>query len=191
MALLLQTKFAGRGIIYVLLVLPMTMSPVIVGLMWKLFMDLWRGVCALHSLDPPMIHRDIKPQNLLIDSNDRLKISDFGSAQGIVGCTDLITNSAGTYTFMAPELMAGNRDFRGKPLDIWAIGVTLYYMLEGRSPYKSKSLIELSNEIQNEEIGLSDKYSDSLNDLFKRIFEKNPETRISISTIKNHDWLVN
>ncbi len=39
LALLLQTKFAGRGIIYVLLVLPMTMSPVIVGLMWKLFMD--------------------------------------------------------------------------------------------------------------------------------------------------------
>lgn len=65
-----------------------------------------------------IVHRDIKPQNLLLDANNNLKISDFGSAQEMALGRDEFSNSAGTYAFMAPELHGGQGSFKGRPVDI-------------------------------------------------------------------------
>ncbi|CAN5359658.1 hypothetical protein BH09SUM1_BH09SUM1_31630 [soil metagenome] len=91
-----------------------------------------RGVEALHSAD--IIHRDIKPQNIMIARDGRVKITDFGISR----TKDMISEEAhrskiaGTPKFMSPEQARG--EAASKQSDIYSLGATLYYTLTGRSP---------------------------------------------------------
>ena len=152
------------------------------------FRQIVDAVFYLHE-NASIVHRDLKPQNILIDNSGNLKISDFGASQGVNGKTDIFTNSAGTYAFMAPELMGSAKEFRGKPLDIWALGITLYFMLEGTSPYNSRSIIDLLNEVREIELIIPAKYSSPLRNLLMKMLEKDPDQRLAIKDIKEHEWL--
>jgi serine/threonine protein kinase len=79
-----------------------------------------------------IIHRDIKPSNLLLGDDDNVKIGDFGVSNEFDGDDAVITNSVGTPAFMPPEAIteSGN-SWLGKPLDIWAMGITLYSFVYG------------------------------------------------------------
>ena len=86
-------------------------------------------------------HKDIKPDNLLIDSLDRLKISDFGVSSlmsGGVGKEGKANVRAGTKAFQPPELLLydKNKEVDAKSSDIWAMGVCLYLWLYGTFPFK-------------------------------------------------------
>ena len=86
----------------------------------------------LHSLNPPVIHRDIKPQNIIRQSNGKIYLVDFGAVTDIYRQT-LIGSSTvvGTYGYMAPE------QFRGKAVpttDLYGLGTTLLYLLTDSSP---------------------------------------------------------
>lgn len=97
-----------------------------------------------------MIHRDIKPENILIDENDNLKIADFGVSHIMESSEDSeIKDNAGTKAFTAPE--GWSRNFKGKPLDMWASGITLYNMAFGNLPFFSKDPNKLKNSIINDE----------------------------------------
>ncbi len=72
-----------------------------------------------------VIHRDIKPDNLLIDENDRIKIADFGVSFLMENGSDEISTTKGSNYFFAPEVCQGTI-FKGRKSDIWAAGVTLY-----------------------------------------------------------------
>jgi [calcium/calmodulin-dependent protein kinase] kinase len=100
-----------------------------------------------------IVHRDLKPDNLLIDEMNRLKLVDFGSAHSIRE-GDLVTNTSGTYAFMAPEVFTENKHFHARPLDIWAAGVTLYYILFDKIPFEGKRLTELTQSIINDELDI-------------------------------------
>ncbi|OMJ71306.1 hypothetical protein SteCoe_30525 [Stentor coeruleus] len=138
-----------------------------------------------------VIHRDIKPQNILFDSEDNLKLSDFGSAQHLQYGIDEFTFSAGTFAFMAPELHGGSRKFKGKPADIWAAGITLYFMIEDCTPFKSKKFFDLVNEVKTQPIVIPVHLSENLKDLLNKMLCKDPDKRITIEEIKNHPWLIN
>jgi len=156
----------------------------------KYFEELVKGLEYLHCVSK-VVHRDIKPQNILIGKNSQLKISDFGSAQSIAEGKQEFGNTAGTYAFMAPELHGGYKSFKGKPLDMWAAGITLYYMLEAKTPFKSKKLMELSEEVKSNEVTIPEEYSSGLKDLLSKLLCKNPDCRISVEETKNHPWLNN
>ena len=152
------------------------------------FCQLIVGLEYLHDT-LKVVHRDIKPQNLLLDHEDQLKICDFGAAQLLENGKDEFTNSAGTYAFMAPELHGGARVFKGTATDVWAAGITLFYMLEGRTPYHSRKSLDLSEEVRAKDISIPSNYSKELRELFLRIFDRNPDARATLAEIKASDWL--
>ena len=155
----------------------------------KYFRQLIEGLEYVHEI-LKVVHRDIKPQNILFDANDDLKISDFGSAQYLQLGRDELTSSAGTYAFMAPELHSGSKVFKGKPTDFWAAGITLYYMMEGKTPFNSKKITDLANEVKNLKIVFPAHFSDNLKELLNKILDKDPDTRIGIEGIKKSKWFL-
>ena len=96
-----------------------------------------QGLMACH--EERVYHRDVKPANIVLCDNGAVRLVDFGIAR-IVGKNPLTvdTNVIGTPEFLAPELLTDHRP--GPGTDLWALGVTLYCALEGRSPFRAETL---------------------------------------------------
>ncbi len=92
-----------------------------------------RGLEVAHSQDPPVIHRDIKPQNILVGydaSGIRIRIADFGLAKK-TDPISLMASARGTVGFKPPEVMAGKDSTAS---DVWALGCVFYLLLTDRMP---------------------------------------------------------
>lgn len=103
-----------------------------------------RGLNVAHSENPPIVHRDIKPQNILIgydDSGLRARVSDFGLAKRVNPLT-LLASAAGTKIFKAPEVIR-NQKSDSCAGDVWALGCILYMLLTDRFPFKESEEMEL------------------------------------------------
>ncbi|CAD8196625.1 unnamed protein product [Paramecium pentaurelia] len=154
------------------------------------FSDFIKGLDYLHEC-VNVIHRDIKPENLLVNFQDQLKIADFGVSHIMEDGQDgRISNQTGTQAYLAPEVFKG-QNFDGKPVDIWAGGVTLYQMVYGRLPFPSQKSMELRQQILEDNppypqpIG----FHSSILKLLQGMLEKNPEKRYKIDQIILDDWL--
>ena len=87
-----------------------------------------RGLCVAHNANPPIIHRDIKPQNILVGYEAdglRARLSDFGLAKEVNPLT-LLATAAGTLSFKPPESFRGKRHSDSPAADVFALGVTMY-----------------------------------------------------------------
>lgn len=100
-----------------------------------IFYEIVRGVQSIHKMN--IIHRDIKCENILLkkiskSKNFVCKIGDFGFSKLIDDHT--VKSQCGTPNFMAPEIISGKT--YDKSIDIWSLGVVLYYILFGEYPFK-------------------------------------------------------
>jgi len=96
-----------------------------------------RGMSLAHAEEPPIIHRDIKPQNILVGYEAdglRARVSDFGLAKTVNPLT-LLATAAGTLAFKPPETFSRNKA-DSCAADVWALGVTLYLMLTDQLPFE-------------------------------------------------------
>lgn len=104
----------------------------------RYFRDLISALEYCHDC-AQIIHRDIKPENILIDDNDRVKLADFGISHIMDKGNDFITIKVGTNFYFAPEVCKQG-GYHGKPADIWACGVVLYYMITQKMPFTSHAI---------------------------------------------------
>ncbi|XP_067339926.1 calcium/calmodulin-dependent protein kinase kinase 2 isoform X1 [Channa argus] len=154
------------------------------------FQDLLRGIEYLHY--QRIIHRDIKPSNLLVGEDGHIKIADFGVSNQFEGADALLTSTVGTPAFLAPEALSETRkNFSGKALDVWAMGVTLYCFVFGVCPFMDERIVSLHQKIKAQPVEIPENtdISDDLKDLLLKMLDKNPETRISVPQIKVQTWV--
>lgn len=147
-------EYVKNGSLNSIMTNPKKVNELNIGKIWKYFRDMVSAIlyCKLQLFsiqyfivheDAGIIHRDIKPENLLIDSEDRIKLSDFGLSLFTAPSVDsspnedndtMIKSQAGSSLFLAPEIIEG-KAYKGKKSDVWALGVTLYKMVFRRYPF--------------------------------------------------------
>lgn len=95
--------------------------------------DICCGLSRLHKSDPPLVHRDVKPQNIMISMEKEIvaKVSDFGLAKHVDPITR-VTEAAGTLAYLPPE---GFWDYETPASDVFSAGIIFYIMLTGVSPF--------------------------------------------------------
>ena len=148
------------------------------------FRDLILGIEYLHAQG--VVHRDIKPDNLLLTDDDMLKIVDFGVSEMFTKSSEMLTaKSAGSPAFLPPELcVAKHGDISGKAADIWSMGVTLYCLRFGEIPFKRIGVLDLYEAIKNEPIKIPSESDEDFKDLICRILEKDPSKRIQMRELR-------
>lgn len=149
------------------------------------FRDLILGIEYLHAQG--VVHRDIKPDNLLLTDDDVLKIVDFGVSEMFEKESEMLTaKSAGSPAFLPPELcVAKHGGISGKAADIWSMGVTLYCLRFGCIPFERAGVLELYESIKKDSLCIaSDSCSDDLRDLIVKLLEKDPIKRIKMPEIR-------
>ena len=142
----------------------------------------------LHSFKPPIIHRDIKPENLLLNEGGRVLLADYGwSNFNVEG--DFRKTFCGTPEYIAPEmLMKKGHDTR---VDIWSIGILMFELLSGYSPFVAKSNQELYQNIRKLKIQWPKDMPPLAKNLISKILKLNPLDRPSFDEILNHQWFKN
>lgn len=142
------------------------------------------GLFYLHSNN--IIHRDIKPQNVLISANGIVKICDFGFARAIESKT-MITSIKGTPLYMAPELL---REYPyNQKADLWSLGVILYELFVGQPPFYTDKFPTLMAKIINENVKYPDTMSFQFKDFLKGLLVKNPKERCDWNNIIDHPFI--
>ncbi|XP_059636247.1 CBL-interacting serine/threonine-protein kinase 21 isoform X2 [Cornus florida] len=131
-------------------------------------------------------HRDLKPQNLLLDNKGNLKVSDFGlSALRKPG--NLLSTACGSPSYVAPELLT-NKGYEGAAADVWSCGVILFELLAGYLAFDDPNLMNLYRKIFNAEYRFPAWFTESQKRLISRILDPNPKTRITIPEIIEDRW---
>ena len=138
----------------------------------------------LHSFKPPIIHRDIKPENLLLNNGGRVLLADFGWSNFSDG--DVRKTFCGTPEYIAPEmLMKKGHDTR---VDIWSIGVLMFELLAGYSPFVAKNNQDLYQNIRRLKIQWPKDMPPLAKNLIGKILKLNPLDRPSLQDILDHQW---
>ncbi|KZT25052.1 Pkinase-domain-containing protein [Neolentinus lepideus HHB14362 ss-1] len=162
----------------------------------KLFSQLISGVWYIHQ--KKIVHRDLKLENLLLDRNRNVIITDFGFANRFEHrADDLMQTSCGSPCYAAPELVISEGLYVGSAVDIWSCGVILYAMLAGYLPFDDDP-----DNPDGDNINLLYKYivtttltfpphiSPEARDLLSLMLVADPAHRADLPTVMRHQWLV-
>ncbi|XP_017854690.1 CBL-interacting serine/threonine-protein kinase 26 [Drosophila busckii] len=152
-----------------------------------LFKQLLLAVKHMHSLG--YVHRDIKAENVLLLSEDRLKLADFGfSTQLINGANQKLDTFCGSPPYAAPELFSDDH-YIGAPVDVWALGILLYFMVVGNMPFRAPTIPGLKAAILKGDYLLPGQLSLPCIRLIQRILIHVPAQRPTIDDMLNSQFV--
>ncbi|XP_027886486.1 serine/threonine-protein kinase 36 isoform X2 [Xiphophorus couchianus] len=145
-------------------------------------------VSALYYLHSHRIlHRDMKPQNILLGKSGEVKLCDFGFARAMSVSTLVLTSIKGTPLYMSPEIV------EEKPYDhtadLWALGCILYELHTGVPPFYTNSIFHLVQLIVKDPIKWPDTMSDSCMSFLKGLLTKDPQKRLSWPDLLHHSFV--
>eukprot|EP00041_Stephanoeca_diplocostata_P016716 m.330213 g.330213 ORF g.330213 m.330213 type:complete len:469 (-) comp20457_c2_seq1:2840-4246(-) len=132
------------------------------------------AVKYLHSSG--IIYRDLKLENLMLDREGHIKITDFGLCKEDVNYGDSTTTFCGTPEYLAPEVIEDS-DY-GRAVDWWGVGVVMYEMISGMLPFRSRDHEELFGLILSKSVKVPAYFSAEAKDCVLRLLNKNPELRL-------------
>ncbi|RDX81142.1 Phosphoenolpyruvate carboxylase kinase 1, partial [Mucuna pruriens] len=155
----------------------------------SLVKQLLEAVAHCHALG--LAHRDIKPDNILFDEGNNLKLSDFGSAEWF-GEERRMGGVVGTPYYVAPEVLTG-REYDEK-VDVWSSGVILYTMLAGIPPFYGDSAAEIFEAVLRANLRFPPRIFRSVSapakDLLRKMICRDPSRRISAHQALRHPWIL-
>jgi len=140
----------------------------------------------LHNLPEKVVHRDIKPENILLDKEGHVKLADFGWSN-IMGDATLRATFCGTPDYLAPEMIRG--EGHNESLDMWEMGVLLYEMTVGKSPFGASNQEQTCRLILKVDLRFPATYDKDAQDLVRNLCKLKPEERLSANKSKQHAFV--
>ncbi len=144
---------------------------------WKYIQDVASGLAYLHALEPPIVHQDVKPANVLLDDTGHYALTDFGisTQRGGVHGYYFDDENSGTMAYMAPERFQKDTEPMAQS-DIWGFGATLYEILTGKVPFgEDGGLVQPEGDVTFGFKGVQ--ISDDIKKLICACLNKNPSER--------------
>lgn len=153
----------------------------------------------MHSLK--MVHRDIKPQNILL-AEDGFLLCDFSVSSQLGSDDEMLSGLTGTSVFMSPEISNHNL-YLPKPADMWALGVTVFVLLYGRFPYNLDKALENNTDAQWNTMNITKNVNDielvfpsvpavpnELKQIIAGLLDKNPVERMTAKSLSEHPYII-
>ncbi|KAJ9560343.1 hypothetical protein OSB04_005503 [Centaurea solstitialis] len=154
----------------------------------NIFKELMMVIKYCHDMG--VVHRDVKPENILLTTSGKIKLADFGLAVRITNGQSL-AGLAGSPAYVAPEVLTGNYS---EKVDVWSAGILLHALLVGVLPFQGDSLEDVFESIKTVELnfhtGVWESVSKPARDLLERILTRNADSRITAEEVLSHPWIL-
>merc|ERR1712098_249202 len=161
--------------------------------------EILSGLCFLH--DNQVIHRDIKPRNILITKNGKIKLADFGASKisrasrNYSSFNELSSSLKGTPLYVAPEVLDSNRKGASMKSDIWSLGCTVYEVITGCPPFekefKNLNPLEIVHKKKDsdEPVPIPDGISEDAQNFLDLCFTRDVASRPTSHELAEHPWI--
>ena len=146
-----------------------------------IFYQIVNGIQYLHK--NKIVHRDMKPENIMLTKDMIVKIGDFGLSKYFKSNESRLKTNCGSPCYSAPEVLRGNR-YKPQPVDLWGLGIILYCMVCGELPFEDEREDILVRKVTLCKYTCPLFVSDIFKSFFKKILCPNPNERITIEQIK-------
>lgn len=147
--------------------------------------DLVSALYYLHS--NRVLHRDLKPQNVLLEANGVAKLCDFGFARSMSTGTHVLTSIKGTPLYMAPELI--EECPYDHNADLWSLGCIVYELVVGTPPFQTTSILHLVRLIRFEAVKWPDYISENCKSFLQGLLQKDPSLRLTWPDLLDHPFV--
>ncbi|XP_023322705.1 serine/threonine-protein kinase NIM1 isoform X2 [Eurytemora carolleeae] len=151
-----------------------------------IFSQVSSGICYMH--DHGMIHRDVKAENVFFLTPAKVVVGDFGFAAKLGNMEQHLTTFCGSPPYAAPELFQDDH-YIGPHVDMWALGILLYFLVTGNMPFKSATVSGLKHAILEGSYFHPPNLSDSCKSLIDSLLQRNPSSRCKMPELASSAWL--
>ena len=154
----------------------------------RMFGEITSALKYLHN--KLIYHRDLKSENVLLDSNCRVKLADFGFSRKANSARQKLETYCGSFLFASPEIVR-NRPYEGAKSDVWSLGVVLYSMLTGTIPFSEESIWQIDSDNISNLLSFPrwPRVPPLAEVLVREILVYSPDQRPRLLEIEDHTWM--